>query len=142
MSPLITKILGFITGGLPATIVKEVSEHIAAKGQAAQEKFLKLMAYDMELLKIRGADPGSVRPMVAKTFHYFMWGFYAMSGITSAIFDGKWVADFPAATLFEGTLPGFGEIKLTVGLVYVGILVFYFPLRSVDKWFGREKDKK
>ncbi len=135
MNPLIGKLVGFLTGGLPSEIVKQVGDYLGKKKDFEIQRFLHEIAYDHELLKIRGADPGSVRPLIAKTFHYFMWGTYGVTGIHGLITKGLWTGQFPQMILYSGNLPMMGHVDISIGLVYIMLILFYFPLRSFDKWF-------
>ena len=113
---MIQKIISFFTGGLPAEIAKQVGEHIKAKGEHAVQVFMTEVAFDLELLKAATGDPLHTRQVIALTFHFFMWGKLFITG------------SFPNEVIFQ-----WGETEVTIGFIYVVIIVSYFPLRAIEK---------
>jgi len=113
---MIKKILDFFTGGLPSEIAKQVGEHIRAKGERAIQQFMTEVAFDLKLLEAAMSDPLHTRQIIALTFHLFMWIHLLIKG------------SFPADVIFS-----WGQNQITIGLVYVVIIVSYFPLRAVEK---------
>lgn len=131
-----TKILNFLGMGLPGEIVKQVGEYFKGKSEKELAVFIADLAYSTELLKIRGTDPGMVRPMIAKTIHAFMWGTYFITGFWGWWHGEVWAtaAQFPNVVIYSGQFPAMGHIDIGIGLIYVMIILFYYPLRSFDKW--------
>jgi len=113
---MLKKLLGFVTGGLPTEIVKQVSEHVKAKGDNALKKFMSEMAFDLELIKSGTSDPLHTRQLIALTFHFFMWITLVVKGY------------FPNDVIFT-----YGDNEVTIGFVYCLIIVFYFPIRAIEK---------
>jgi len=113
---MLKKLLGFVTGGLPTEIAKQVGEHIKAKGDNAVKKFMSEMAFDLELIKSGTNDPLHTRQLIALTFHGFMW--------LTLLFKGH----FPNDVIFN-----YGSNDVTIGFVYCLIIVFYFPVRAIEK---------
>lgn len=114
---MLAKIINFFTAGLPAEIVKQVGDHIKAKGENAIKQFMTEVAFDLELLKAGTGDPLHTRQVIALTFHFFMWGKLFITG------------HFPNDVIFQ-----WGEQCVTIGFVYVVIIAFYFPVRAIEKW--------
>ena len=110
------KIINFVTGGLPSEIAKQVGEHFNKKTEKEIKEFEGDLAYDLKVLDISQTDKLCTRQGIAWTFHIFMW---ASKLITGA---------FPNDIIFQ-----WGDTVITIGLVYVMIIVAYYPLRSVEK---------
>ena len=117
MSGWLDKLIGFVTGGLPSEIAKQVGESIRAKGERQIKEFMGSLSYDLELLRTTAADPLHTRQVIALTFHFFMWATRIITG------------SFPHETIFT-----WGTTKVTIGAVYIVIILFYFPWRSIEKW--------
>jgi len=113
---MLSKIIGFFTGGLPAEIAKQVGEHIRSKGERAVQTFMTEVAFDLELLKAATGDPLHTRQVIALTFHFFMWGKLFVTG------------HFPSDVVFR-----WGDNDMTIGFVYALIIVSYFPVRAIEK---------
>jgi hypothetical protein len=113
---MLGKIISFFTGGLPVEIAKQVGENIKAKGDRVVQTFMQEIAFDLELLKAGMGDPLHTRQVIALTFHFFMWG--------KLFFTGH----FPADIIFT-----YGDNQVTIGFVYCLIIVFYFPVRAIEK---------
>lgn len=113
---MIEKVISFLTGGLPAEIVKQVGDHIKAKGEREIQAFMQEIAFDLKLLEAAIHDPLHTRQVIALTFHFFMWGKLFVTG------------HFPNDIIFT-----WGTNQITIGLVYVVIIVSYFPLRSIER---------
>lgn len=113
---MLNKIVSFFTGGLPGEIAKQVGEHIRSKGENAIKQFMTEVAFDLELLKASTSDPLHTRQVIALTFHFFMWGKLFVSG------------SFPDDVIFT-----YGDKAVTIGFVYCLIIVFYFPVRAIEK---------
>lgn len=113
---MLKKLLGFVAGGLPTEIVKQVGDHIRGKGEHAIQKFMSEMAFDLELIKSGTSDPLHTRQIIALTFHLFMWITLLVKG------------HFPTDVIFT-----YGETEISIGFIYVLIIVFYFPIRAIEK---------
>jgi len=113
---MLAKIISFFTGGLPTEIAKQVGEHIRSKGEQAVQRFMTEVAFDLELLKASVGDPLHTRQVIALTFHFFMWGKLFFTG------------EFPNEVIFT-----YGDTAVTIGFVYCLIIVFYFPVRAIEK---------
>jgi len=110
------KIIGFFTGGLPTEIAKQVGDNIKAKGENAVQTFLAEIAFDLELVKTGTADPWHTRQGIAWSFHLFMWGTRVITG------------NFPTDVILQ-----WGDHAISIGFVYVLIIMFYFPVRALEK---------
>jgi len=113
---MLGKIISFFTGGLPTEIAKQVGEHIRSKGERAIQTFMAEIAFDLELLKAGTSDPLHTRQVIALTFHFFMWGKLFITG------------HFPSDVIFT-----WGDKAVSIGFVYCLIIVFYFPVRAIEK---------
>lgn len=109
-------IIGFLTGGLPAEIVKQIGENVKAKGGRALEVFQQEIAFDLELVRAGNRDPFHARQIIALTFHFFMWGKLFITG------------SFPCDVIFT-----WDGNEMTIGFVYCLIITFYFPIRAIEK---------
>ena len=111
-----SKILNFVTGGLPSEIVKQVGDHFAGKKKKDLAAFEGELAYDLKVLDVTSKDPLYTRQLISLTFHSFMW--------INKLIAGK----FPDDIIFT-----WGETEITIGFIYVLIIFFYFPARSLEK---------
>ena len=111
-----SKILNFVTGGLPSEIVKQVGDHFQGKKKKELAEFEGELAYDLKVLDITSKDPLYTRQLISLTFHAFMWINKIMTG------------SFPTDVIFK-----WGQTEISIGFVYVMIIFFYFPMRSLEK---------
>lgn len=112
-----SKILNFVTGGLPSEIVQQVGDHFKGKKKKELAEFEGELAYDLKLLSVTAKDPLCTRQGIAWTFHFFMW-------ITKL-----WTGKFPDDIIFT-----WSGTEVTIGFIYVLIIFFYFPMRTIEKW--------
>ena len=74
----------------------------------------------VKFLDITKGDPLHTRQIIALTFHGFMWG--------NKIITGK----FPTDVIMK-----WGENEVTIGVIYLAIILFYYPVRMLEKLFSR-----
>jgi len=110
------KLLNFVTGGLPSEIVKQVGDHFAGKKKKELAAFEGELAYDLKVLDITAKDPLCTRQGIAWSFHLFMW------------ISKLWTGNFPNDVIFS-----WGQTDVSIGFIYVLIIFFYFPARSLEK---------
>jgi hypothetical protein len=114
---ILDKVVDFVTGGLPTEIAKQVGDYVRGKGENELKKFLGDLDYDKTQLEVTSNDPLHTRQVIALTFHFFMWATLLIRG------------HFPLDVIFV-----YGTTQITVGAIYVLMLLFYFPFRSIEKW--------
>lgn len=98
----------------------------ARDGDLAEFEAEKVRAKD---IRESGFLSKQVRPVIALTFHFFFW--YAFA------FDPKF------ATKVKTVIVEWGELKITVGAMYVLIICFYFLTKGIkDYLIGKNPSGK
>jgi hypothetical protein len=91
-----------------------VDKFVPDKDKANELKHL----LKLKFLELTKDDPLHTRQIIALTFHAFMW-------ITKL-----WTGSFP-----QDTIMTYGETDVTIGIVYLAIIAFYYPVRALEKVF-------
>jgi hypothetical protein len=91
-----------------------VDKYVPDKDKARELKHqLKL-----QFLEVTKGDPLHTRQVMALTFHGFMWVTKLMTG------------SFPTDVIMK-----WGDTDVTIGVVYLAIILFYYPVRALEKIF-------
>ena len=72
---------------------------------------------EIAILQATGKDKLFTRQGIAWTFHLFFWG------------HKFWTGEFPSDVLIT-----IGGAEITVGIVYLAIVLFYYPSRAWEKF--------
>lgn len=72
----------------------------------------------VKFLDVTKGDPLMTRQVIALTFHGFMW--------YERLVNGK----FPGDVIMT-----WGTIEITIGVIYIAIILFYYPVRFLEKVF-------
>jgi len=107
-------IFGSIFGGVVKKGLDIVDQFVEDKDKANQLKH----ELTLRMLAVTKNDPLCTRQGIAWTFHIFFWANKLLTG------------HFPQDKIFT-----FKGIDITIGLIYVLIIAFYFPFRSFEKLF-------
>lgn len=93
-----------------------VDKFVTDKDKANELKHL----LKMQFLEVTKGDPLHTRQVIALTFHLFMW-------ITKL-----WTGSFPGDVIMT-----YGETDITIGIIYIFIILFYYPVRAFEKMLSR-----
>jgi hypothetical protein len=74
----------------------------------------------LKFLEATKGDPLHTRQIMALTFHGFMWFTKAKTG------------SFP-----DDVIMTYGDNEITIGVVYLAIIMFYYPVRALEKIISR-----
>jgi hypothetical protein len=91
-----------------------IDKYVPDKDKANELKHIM----KLQFLEVTKGDPLHTRQVIALTFHGFMWG------------TKIWTGSFPADVIMK-----WGEIDITVGIIYLAIIGFYYPVRMLEKIF-------
>ena len=105
-------IFGSIFGGVVKKGLDIVDQFVEDKDKANQLKH----ELTLRMLAVTKNDPLCTRQGIAWTFHLFMWGNKLLTG------------SFPQDVIFK-----VGNTEVTIGIIYLLIIAFYFPFRAFEK---------
>jgi hypothetical protein len=91
-----------------------VDKYVPDKDKANELKHL----LKLKFLEVTKNDPLHTRQIMALTFHGFMWATKLMTG------------SFPTDVIMR-----WGDTDITIGVVYLAIILFYYPVRALEKIF-------
>ena len=93
-----------------------VDKFVTDKDKAEELKHI----LKVKFLEVTKGDPLHTRQIIAMTFHIFMW--------YEKLFNDK----FPGDVIMT-----WKETEITIGIVYIFIILFYYPVRAFEKLFSR-----
>jgi hypothetical protein len=70
----------------------------------------------LKFLDVTKGDPLHTRQVLALTFHAFMWGNKLIT------------KEFPGDVIMT-----YGDTEITIGVIYLFIIMFYYPVRAMEK---------
>lgn len=95
-----------------------VDKFVPDKDKANELKFI----LKTKFLDVTKGDPLCTRQVIALTFHGFMW----YERLINGAFPGDVIISWPV---------GKSEVDITIGVIYIAIILFYYPVRFLEKVF-------